>query len=104
MILRELCFINEAYDERKTGTEAAMLIKQLKAKFHVDVDSKTNDDGSITITVNNGQFAANSEGSNPNVVTPKNLSAAIDKPFRDYRQKGWLFSQPAKGSFTIGVK
>ena len=96
--------LKEDYDPKKTGTEAAMLVKQLKAQFHVDVDSKSNNDGSITITVNNGQFAANSEGSNPNVVTAKNLSAAIDKPFRDYRQKGWFFSQPAKGSFTIGVK
>lgn len=102
MKLNEL--LCEEYDGRKTNTEAQSLIRALKDQFNVDVDTKNNRDGTITITLNNGQLAPESEGRNPNVITAKNLSKAIDQPFRDYRAKGWAFSQPVKGSFTIGVK
>ena len=96
--------LKEDYDKQKTNTEASALVKTLKSQFNVNVDNKTNDDGSVTITLNNGSLAPESEGSNPNVLTPKNLSAAIDGQYRDYRSKGWYFSQPVKASFTIGVK
>ena len=96
--------LKEEYDQKKTSAEGMALVKMLKNQFHVEVDYKQNDDGSMTITVNNGSLAPDSQGDNPNVVTAKTLSAAIDKPFREYRQKGWYFGQPTKGAFTIGVK
>lgn len=95
--------LKEEYDPQKTAKEASILIKALKDQFHVSVDDTTNKDGSVTITLNNGSLASDSESSNASVLTPKNLSKAIDGPFRAFRQKGWYFSQPTKGSFTIGV-
>lgn len=102
MLVREL--LREEFDAGKTSNEASKLIKALKNQFHVNIDDKTNRDGSITITLNNGQLASSSEDRNPNAITPKNLSKAIDDPYRTWRQKGWFFSQPVKGSFTVGVK
>lgn len=96
--------LKEDYDQKKTSTEGFALIKMLKSQFHVEVDYKNNDDGSMTITLNNGNMSPESEAGNPNVLTPKNLSKAIDAPFREWRQKGWYFGQPVKGAFTIGVK
>lgn len=95
--------LKEDYDPKKTSTEAMALVKKLKGQFGVSVDDKTNSDGSITITLNNGSLSPESEASNENVLTAKNLSKAIDNLFRDYRAKGWMFSQPVRGSFTIGV-
>lgn len=96
--------LREEFDPAKTSAEARALAKALKDQFSVPVDLKNNKDGSITITVNNGHLAPESEGSNPHVFTPKNLSKVIEEPYRAYRQKGWAFSQPVKGTFTIGVK
>jgi hypothetical protein len=96
--------LKEDFDKNQSVGEASKLVKLLKDQFSVPVDSKINSDGSVTITVNNGNGADHSkEGSNPNVVTPQNLSKAIDKPFRDFRAKGWSFTQPVKYSFTVGV-
>lgn len=97
--------LKEDFDPKQTSTEANKLVASLKSQFSVPVDTKTNDDGSMTITVNNGNGAANgADGNSPNVVTAKTLSDAIDKPFRDFRAKGWTFTQPVKYAFTIGVK
>lgn len=95
--------LKEDYDAKKTSTEAMALVKKLKGQFDVSVDDKTNSDGSITITLNNGSLAPESEAGNPNILTAKNLSKAVDDLFREYRAKGWMFSQPVRGSFTIGV-
>ena len=94
--------LKEEYDAKKTNVEAETLSKLLKAQFHVPVDYRSNDDGSIAFTINNG-YVVNDDKGNAGIVSVKNLSNAIDKTFREFRQKGWFFSQPAKGEFTIGV-
>ncbi|WP_407304005.1 hypothetical protein [Acinetobacter sp.] len=91
--------LNEDFDPQRTQREAQALMKALKDQFNVPVESQTNKDGSISITVNNGQGASETEGNNPHVVTPKNLSKAIDAKFREFRQKGWFFSQPVRNEF-----
>ena len=97
--------LKEDFDPKQTAVEAAKLIKMLKGQFPVPIDDKTNDDGSVTITLNNGKGSPNgSDANNSNVVTAKTLSAAIDKPFREFRAKGWAFTQPQNYAFTIGVK
>ena len=56
------------------------------------------EDGGYTITILNGRLPSGSEG-----ASPRNISDAIDKDFRDFRAKGWVFTQPMGGSFRIGV-
>jgi len=36
-------------------------------------------------------------------ATVENISKAIDPFFRMFREKGWVFTQPFRGAFTIGV-
>lgn len=94
---------DSSFDRRQTQEKSRDIVDALKARFNVDVETTVNKNGSITIKVNGGNVAPDREGSNPNVVTARNLSAAIDKPYRDFRAKGWYFSQPARGEFTVGV-
>jgi hypothetical protein len=90
------------YDPQATQKEAERLEKLIKDQFHVKVETQSNKDGSITLTVNNGHMTMDDDN-NPAVLSVTNFSKAIDKDYYDFRKKGWYFSQPAKGSFTIGV-
>ena len=56
------------------------------------------EDGGYTITILNGRLPSGSEG-----ASPRNISDAIDKDFRDFRAKGWVFTQPQGGSFRVAV-
>lgn len=97
------------YDAQKTYKEAQRLEALIKKQFHVNIELDQNfkDNGSfgkgaVTITANNNHFAPDSKA-DAGVFTSKAFNAAIDKDYREFRQKGWLFTQPVGAVFTIGV-
>ena len=86
------------YDASLTGQAAEAMSAMLSKEMNVSVDVKQNQDGSATLTVNNGRLEADS-----GTASPKRLGELIDKSFRAYREKGWTFTQPQSGRFTIGI-
>lgn len=86
------------YDAKLTGQAAEAMSAMLAKAMNVNADVKQNEDGSATITINNGRLEADS-----GTASPKHLSDLIDKSFRAYREKGWTFTQPQSGKFTIGI-
>lgn len=74
----------------------------LQARFHVPVLLETDKDQVTTFTLNAGHVLGSCEGeTNPHVLTPKNLSAAIEPWFHDVRRSGGIFTQPVSGSFAV---
>ena len=90
--------MNTKYDTAMTSKAAEAMSAMLAKEMNVNVDVKQNEDGSATLTVNNGHLSTDS-----GTASPKHLSALIDKSFRAYREKGWTFTQPQSGRFTIGI-
>ncbi len=104
--IRETVGLNEApksIDQKATRKEADRIVAQIKKHFNVSVDVSIDKDGYAKITVNNGQLPDNKHSDNEAVVTAKNLGKVIDKEYYDFRNKGWIFTQPVNGEFTIGV-
>lgn len=90
-----------AFDKQKTLVTANAVIAALKKTFNVEFDDTWSDANGVTIKYTPGQSGAHSD--NQYVLSPQNLSKVIDPFFRDYRSKGWTFTQPSGGSFSIGV-
>ena len=74
---------------------AAMLKREMDVKADISQDRVT---GACTITMNNGRLEVDSSN-----ASPKIFNKLIEKDFREYRSKGWIFTQPSSGSFTIGI-
>lgn len=90
------------YDRSKTRAQASKIADAIKKQFGVDVEEKTGSDGSVELICNKGSIAQDSS-SNPNSFTAKNFNKFVDAAFREFREKGWLFTQPQSGKFTIGL-
>lgn len=90
------------FDRAQTEQQVNILANKIKGQFHVSVDTKFNRDGSITV-ICNGDNLADGNDQNPGVFNVKNFNAIIDADFRGFRAKGWAFTQPVGGTFTIGV-
>jgi len=89
-------------DQARTKEFADKIAAKIKEQFNVKVEI-TNDNGFTSLKVNNGYLAPEDTGSNPHVISVKNLSSAIEPFYSDFRKKGWTFTQPAGGKFSIGV-
>lgn len=89
-------------DTTATSQYAQKISNAIKSAFHVPVNSR-NDRGFIVLTINNGSLAPEEQGNNPSVITAKNLSKVLDPFVQEFRKKGWTFTQPVRGSFSIGV-
>lgn len=95
-----------AIDKQKSLKEANrikdLLVKSTKLGLtDGDVSVREDkEDGGYTITILNGKLPSNSAGEG---ATPRNISDAIDKDFRDFRAKGWVFTQPIGGEFRVAV-
>ena len=89
-------------DSAATTQYAQKISNAIKSTFHVSVNSQ-NDRGFVVLTVNNGSLAPEEQGDNPSVITAKNLSKVLDPFMQEFRKKGWTFTQPVRGSFSIGV-
>lgn len=93
-----------AIDKQKSLKEANRIKDMLTSNSKLGLtDSdvtvrEDKEDGGYTITILNGRLPSGSEG-----ASPRNISDAIDKDFRDFRAKGWVFTQPMGGSFRIAV-
>lgn len=93
-----------AIDKQKSLKEANrikdLLVKSTKLGLtDGDVSVREDkEDGGYTITILNGRLPSGSEG-----ASPRNISDAIDKDFRDFRAKGWVFTQPIGGEFRVAV-
>ena len=98
-----LAEMSSSVDASKTKQAADKLEKALRAQFHVNVETTEESNGSITFELNGGSMAPNSESSNKGILTPSNLSAAIEDTYKEFRSNSWTFTQPIKGKFTIGV-
>lgn len=91
-------------ESKNTDQYAASISNDIKKMFNVDVDTKKNQDESVTISINSS-FASHTEhGSNPHVLTPQNLSKVLKPYWDEFRSNGWTFTQPVGGKFTIAVK
>lgn len=90
------------YDPKATEVEARRIAAYLKKQFNVALDTQNGADGSVTFKLNDNAVATH-DANNPNVFSAKNLSAAIDADYYEFRKKGWFFGQPSGGTFTIGV-
>lgn len=91
-------------DKQKSQKEAARIKSELVASSKLgltDSDVTVREDkkdGGYTITILNGNLPSGSEG-----ASPRNISDVINKDFREFRAKGWVFTQPMGGSFRIAV-
>lgn len=94
--------LNEDYDPKGSMKWAQQLAAKIKSEFNVSVDTKQAEDGSVTVTANQGHLAQSDSGSSS--ITMKNFNDLIDADFRSARSKGNFFSQPRGASFTVGVK
>lgn len=81
-----------------------LLLKSTKPDLGLsdgDVVLKQDEDGYVEFTILKGRVVEHEDGVGG--ASAKNVSAVIDKDFREFRRKGYEFTQPVKGSFTIGV-
>lgn len=86
-------------NRQKSEAAAKPVIAAIKAKFNVDVDTRWTDEGLVV----SYKVVTGSDGDNPYVMSPQNLSKVIDPFFKQYRDKGWTFTQPSGGKFMIAV-
>lgn len=80
-----------------------LLLKSTKPDLGLsdgDVILKQDEDGNVEFTILKGRVVEHEDGVGASV---KNVSDVIDKDFREFRNKGWTFTQPVKGSFSVGV-
>lgn len=94
-------------DKEKTLKEAQrikeVLLNSTKPDLGLadgDITLKQDSDGYVEITILKGRIVPHEDGVGASV---KNVSAVIDKDFTEFRKKGWVFTQPQGGSFSIGV-
>ena len=92
---------SDQVDRELTASYAAKIVDAIKARFAVPVNVSTKNNFTV-ITVNNGHMNM-ADGGNSAVLTPKGLSDVIEPWWNEFRKKGWTFSQPVSGSFSIGV-
>lgn len=92
---------NIEYDKSKTRAAADKIEAAIKQQFNVNVEQKNGSDGTIELICNNGKFADSDQGSGS--FTAKNFNKFIDAAFKDGRAKGWTFTQPVAGKFSIGI-
>lgn len=93
-----------AIDKQKSLKEANRIKDMLTSNSKLGLtDSdvtvrEDKDDGGYRITILNGQLPSGSEG-----ASPSNIGDVIRQDFRDFRAKGWVFTQQMGGSFRIAV-
>ena len=94
-------------NRQATAKYAEEIKRALENATGATVDTNLNQDGSVQIVINPrpnnrklGYIVPNEEGVG---ATARNVSAAIEKYHRGFRQKGWRFDQPTQGQFTIAV-
>lgn len=92
------------FNQAKSFEVATKVVAKIKKQFNVAVDASTTRQGTVIVVVNNNYFADESNSSNPNVLTPENLSKVINDDFYSVRNSGNYFSQPVMGQFEIGIQ
>lgn len=65
-----------------------------------DVKLTQDADGYVEFEILKGRLPEHQDGAG---ASAKNISAAIEDDFREFRKKNWDFTQPVGGVFTIGV-
>jgi hypothetical protein len=89
------------YDSQATTKVANKLQAILDKKFSGYFEWKNQSNGAVVFkqTIQSSPHDA----SNEYVLSPQNLSKVISPIMDTFRQKGWIFSQPSGGEFTIAV-
>lgn len=92
-------------DARKTWQFAEKIKKEIENVTSANVEIKQNkssseDAGVVNFVVNGGVLVPNSEQVG---ATAKNIDKAIDSYFRNFRQRGWIFSQRVGAEFSIAI-
>lgn len=80
-----------------------LLLKSTKPDLGLsdgDIELKQDADGYVEITILKGRTVDYEEDVGAHV---KNISKVTNPDFREFRRKGWTFTQSVGGSFSIGV-
>lgn len=98
---------NAQVNPQATNEYGMKLVDALNQQFGDSFTAKTNQDGSFTVVQKPKTGPTDiydpQHQSNPNILTPQNISKVIDPYYNMFRQKGWRFDQPMGGQFTIAV-
>lgn len=90
-------------DQRATQAAAQPVLDALEHAFPGYISSHWDKTGYLVVTLSGNPQDSRAHADNPNVMSPQNVSKVIDPFFRDFRSKGWTFTQPQNGSFMLGV-
>lgn len=95
--------INKDKSMKEAQRIKELLLKSTKPDLGLadgDVTLKQDADGYVEVTILKGRAVPHEDGVG---ASAKNVSSVIDKDFTEFRKKGWTFTQPQGGSFSIGV-
>lgn len=95
------------YDANTTWRWAEKIVRDIEKTTAASSDINRGEvPGTYQIVINpSGQDRTKGYGTGQRGpgASVENISAATDRYFNHFRQKGWIFTQPVQGQFTIGV-